>query len=74
LVAAAGGRLYALRIEAAWKSTKKLQQAIELVVQEMWQHSLLPQLKKEDKDDGSPSLSTSTIHWKLPQKCILLLE
>ena len=53
-----------------------MHEAVELVVQEMWQESLLPQ--KEEGSDGwedhSPSLDNSTIYWKPPDDEIVLLE
>jgi hypothetical protein len=51
-------------IEAAWSTTTQLRAATELVVQEAWQESLLPQ--EEEGSDGTehhgPPLDNSTIH------------
>jgi hypothetical protein len=63
-------------IEAAWSTTAQLHEAAELVVQEAWQESLLPQ--EEEGSDGTkdhgPLLDNSTIHRKPPDDGIVLLE
>jgi hypothetical protein len=63
-------------IEAAWSTTAQLRKAVELVVQEAWQESLLP--REEEGSDGmedhGPPLDNSTIHWKPPDDGIVLLE
>jgi hypothetical protein len=63
-------------IEAVWSITAQLHEATELVVQEAWQESLLPQEEEgsdETEDHGLP-LDNSTIHWKPPDDGIVLLE
>jgi hypothetical protein len=64
------------RIEAAWSTITQLCEAVELVVQEAWQESLLP--REEEGSDGTedhgPPLDNSTIHWKPPDDEIVLLE
>jgi hypothetical protein len=63
-------------IEAVWSTTAQLREAAELVVQEAWQESLLPQKEEGSdgtEDHGSP-LDNSTIHWKPPDDGIVLLE
>jgi hypothetical protein len=63
-------------IEAMWSTTTQLREAVELVVQEAWQESLLP--REEEGSDGTedhgPPLDNSTIHWKPPEDGIVLLE
>jgi hypothetical protein len=63
-------------IEAVWSTTTQLREAVELVVQEAWQESLLP--REEERSDGTedhgPPLDNSTIHWKPPDDGIVLLE
>jgi hypothetical protein len=63
-------------IEAAWSTTAQLREAAELVVQEAWQESLLPQeeVGSDGQEDHGPPLDNSTIHWKPPDDGIVLLE
>jgi hypothetical protein len=63
-------------IEAAWSTTTQLCEAVELVVQEAWQESLLPQEEEgsDGTEDHGPPLDNSTIHWKSPDDGIVLLE
>jgi hypothetical protein len=63
-------------IEAAWSTTTQLHEATELVVQEAWQESLLPQEEEgsDGTEDHGPPLDNSTIHWKPPDDGIVLLE
>jgi hypothetical protein len=63
-------------IEVAWRTTAQLRAAAELVVQEAWQESLLPQEEEgsDGTEDHGPPLDNSTIHWKLPDDGIVLLE
>jgi hypothetical protein len=62
--------------QAAWSTTAQLREAIELVVQEAWQESLLPR-EEEGSDvteDHGPPLDNSTILWKPLEDGIVLLE
>jgi hypothetical protein len=63
-------------IEAAWSTTTQLREAVELVVQEAWQESLLPQeeVGSDRQEDHGPPVDNSTIHWKPPDDGIVLLE
>jgi hypothetical protein len=63
-------------IEAAWSTTAQLREAAELVVQEVWQESLLPREEEgsDSTEDHGPPLDNSTIHWKPPDVGIVLLE
>jgi hypothetical protein len=63
-------------VEAAWNTTAQLREAAELVVQEAWQESLLPQeeMGSDGQEDHGPPLDNSTIHWKPPDDGIVLLE
>jgi hypothetical protein len=69
-------KVHQLGIEAAWSTTTQLREAVELVVQEVWQESLLP--REDEGSDGTedhgPPLDNSTIHWKPPDDGIVLLE
>jgi hypothetical protein len=60
----------------AWNTTSQLREAVELVIQEVWQESLLSRVEEEvnrEVDLGSP-LDNSTIHWRPPEDGIVLLE
>jgi hypothetical protein len=49
--------------------------AVELVVQEAWQESLLPREEETNGEvDNGPPLDNSTIHWKPQDDGIVLLE
>jgi hypothetical protein len=63
-------------VEAAWSTTAQLREATELVIQEAWQQSLLPRVEEEGVGavDIGPPLDNSNIHWKPPEKGIVLLE
>ena len=63
-------------IKAIWSTTAQLREATKLVVQEVWQESLLLREEKgsEEQEDHGPSLDNSTIHWKPPDDGIVLLE
>jgi hypothetical protein len=63
-------------IEAAWNTTAQLREVAELVVEEAWQESLLPQEEEgsDGTEDHGPPLDNSTIHWKPPDDGIVLLE
>jgi hypothetical protein len=63
-------------VEAAWSTTAQLREAVELVVQEAWQESLLPREEagSDGQEDHGPPLDNSTIHWKPPDDGIVLLE
>jgi hypothetical protein len=63
-------------VEAAWSTISQLREVAELVIQEAWQESLLPQVEEEvngEVDLGSP-LDSSTIHWRPPEDGIVLLK
>jgi hypothetical protein len=69
-------KVHQLGVEAVWNTTAQLREAAELVVQEAWQESLLPQEEAGSdglEDHGLP-LDNSTIHWKPPDDEIVLLE
>jgi hypothetical protein len=53
-----------------------LHEAVELVVQEAWQESLLPREEagNNGQEDHGPPLDNFTIHWKPPDDGIVLLE
>jgi hypothetical protein len=63
-------------VEAAWSTTAQLCKAVELVVQEAWQKSLLSweETGSDGQEDHGPPLDNSTIHWKPPDDGIVLLE
>jgi hypothetical protein len=69
-------KVYQPGIEAAWSTTSQLREAAELVIQEVWQESLLPRVEEEvnGKVDLGPPLDSSTIHWRPPEDGIVLLE
>jgi hypothetical protein len=69
-------KAYQPGVEAAWSTTTQLREAAELVIQEAWQQSVLPQVEEEGNSevDIGPSLDNSTIHWKPPEDGIVLLE
>jgi hypothetical protein len=69
-------KVYQPGIEAAWSITSQLREAAELVIQEVWQASLLPRVEEEvnGKVDLGPPLDNSTIHWRPPEDGIVLLE
>jgi hypothetical protein len=68
-------KVYQPGIEAAWSTTSQLREAAELVIQEVWQASLLPQVEEEvRKVDLGPPLDSSTIHWRSPEDGIVLFE
>jgi hypothetical protein len=57
-------KVYQPGVEAAWNTTLQLREAAKLVIQEVWQESLLPRVEEEvngEVDLGSP-LESSTIH------------
>jgi hypothetical protein len=68
--------VYRLGVEVAWSITTQLHEAVELVVQEAWQESLLPREEEETNGevDNGPPLDNSTIHKKPPDNRIVLLE
>ena len=57
-------KVYLPRIEVAWSTTSQLREAVELVIQEVWQESLLPRVEEEvnGEMDLGPPLDSSTIH------------
>jgi hypothetical protein len=63
-------------IEAAWSTTAQLRKAVELIVQEAWQESLLPreEVRSDGQEDHGPPVDNSTIHWKPLDDEIVLLE
>ena len=63
-------------VKAAWSTTVQLREAVELIVQEVWQESLMPREEERNnrREDHSPPLDNSTIHWKPPNDGIVLLE
>jgi hypothetical protein len=69
-------KVYQPRIEAAWSTTSQLREAAKLVIQEVWQESLLPRVEEEvnGKVELGPPLDSSTIHWRPPEDGIVLLE
>jgi hypothetical protein len=69
-------KVHQLGVEAAWNTTAQLRKAAELIVQEAWQESLLPQEEagNDGQEDHGPPLDNSTIHWKPPDDGIVLLE
>jgi hypothetical protein len=68
--------VYQPGVEATWNTTVQLHEAAELVIQEVWQESLLPREEagSDGQEDHDPPLDNSTIHWKLPDDGIVLLE
>jgi hypothetical protein len=69
-------KVYQPGVEAAWSTTSQLHEVAELVIQEAWQESFLPQVEEEvnGKVDLGPPLDSSTIHWRPPEDGIVLLE
>jgi hypothetical protein len=69
-------KVYQPGIEAAWNTTSQLREAAKLVIQEVWQASLLPRVEKEvnGKVDLGPPLDNSTIQWRPLEDGIVLLE
>jgi hypothetical protein len=69
-------KVYQPGIEAAWSTTSQLREVVELVIQEMWQASLLPRVEEEvnGKINLGLPLDNSTIHWRPPEDGIVLLE
>jgi hypothetical protein len=63
-------------IKVAWSTIAQLREATELVLQEAWQESLLPQEEEgsDGTEDHGPPLDNSTIHWKPLDDKIVLLE
>jgi hypothetical protein len=51
-------KAYQRGVEAAWSTTTQLLEAVELVIQEAWQQSLLPRV--EEEDNGEVDIGPST--------------
>jgi hypothetical protein len=68
--------VYQPGVEAACSTTSQLREAVELVIQEAWQESLLPRVKEEvnGEVDLGPPLDSSTIYWRPPEDGIVPLE
>jgi hypothetical protein len=69
-------KVYQPGVEAAWSTISQLRETAELVIQEVWQESLLPRVEEEvnGKVELGPPLDSSTIHWRPPKDGIVLLE
>jgi hypothetical protein len=67
---------YQPSIEATWSTTAQWHEAAELVVQEVWQASMLPREEEENarEEDNGPPLDNSTIDWKPSDDGIVLFE
>jgi hypothetical protein len=56
-------KVYQPRVEVAWSTTSQLLEAVELVIQEAWQESLLPRVEEVNVEvDLGPPLDSFTIH------------
>jgi hypothetical protein len=69
-------KVYQPGVEATWSTTSQLREAVELVIHEAWQESLLPRVEEEVNGEVNlgPPLDSSTIHWRPPEDGIVLLE